>query len=285
LKWINECSQKAKDLLKLVDKTAQERLDKARSTKDVRMQAAMLLSLAENNGDQRGNVKREGALVSAQEALPLLQQVGDRKLEASAHLTISRIWFKKREGKKCILAANAGLALFQIVGDQAGEGQCWHCIAAAHVQANRVKDALHAGQKAATLYQTCGDLKLYGKECFSMAKWALMQGDGDQALQSAMEAHKTFKEINYTHGWQSSALQIYVEALAANGMVGQAVHKARQAVRELQKTGEKKEAVFAMTALISAYAHDDDYDNVGDVVDKAMEIAQSLETNSWSFKS
>jgi len=276
LKSKNDNSEEAKALFKKIESMANQHLNSARSSGDKRMQAAMLLSLAETNFDRRGKKKRDEAFKVANAAAPLFKQVGDVKLEGLTHLVLSRMFYKYHDVPAAINSAHDGIVAFQTIGYKSGEAQCWHSIGAAHVQAFRVAEALDAGVKALAASKESGNQFLYARESYALAGWCLLKDDSERALPLIEEAYALFNDMSNPKGWHTGALEAYVKALVGVGNASMAVKVAKQAVKVLKKAGQKKGRANAMLCLASAYASDADTDGAEDTLEKAIEIAVEL---------
>lgn len=278
MKWHDQDSQEAKDMIKKSEKMAKEELNQAKQAKCARTQAAMQLSVAEINYDKRGKEKRDEALQSALAAVQLCKDVpkGDAKLEGMCNLALARIHYKKIDAPATIAAAKAAITAYQAAGDKRGEAEAWHTIGSANNQSFKLTEAIEMSEKAAALFKECGAKQMYARECHVMATQHLKRSDVVKALASAKECHAIMKELRYGKGWETAALSIMSECLINMQKVHLALRECRHAIKDFTARGDQKEQVRAMQIMTSALAADNDHSEAERVVDEGIGIAQSM---------
>lgn len=264
-----------RDVLKEAEKFANENLELAEEKKDKRMQASMLLSFAEVNRNKRGKQKRELALESVQRAVPIFEELKLGNLQAMALLILSRIWYKKQDLTKCTNFADDAANLYSELGDRKGEAVAWHAVGTAQWQASDYRGALASSDKALALLEEVDDKKMLASETHSRAVW-LMDYDPAKALLPAKDAYSMFKELEYGRGWEASSLSLIAEGYCACNEPSKAVRAAKLGVKNLEKRGDKAEAVRAMHALMRAYTFNDDGEEAVEVAEKGIVLAQEL---------
>lgn len=262
----------ATETLQAADKLVSDELAAFKGSSSKYGEACMLHTLSELNCDRRGNPKRREALTQAQEARKIYQELGDKSGDARSALVLANIYYKEMKAATCMQVSKEAAAIFRELGDLKGEASAIHTVGVAHGFNGAYQEAAKETQKALNVFKRFGSQKLIAHEWYSLARWQLLANKNKEALMSATEAAKIFKEINYGKGWQANAVDLQVQAHLACGDNDKAMKLAEEAmVRFKAPEGasihQTRDECLAAGAIISCH-----YEN-GDTA-KALQLTE-----------
>jgi len=252
----------AKDNRKEANKVAKEQLAEFRGSNDKAGIAKMLLSVAEVNGDRRGPKNREVAMEAAMEARTIFQELGNKKMEASALLEQANTLLAKNKGigpgaEEALQPVNEALALFRQAGDKKGEAATLHALAITRVKGEAIAGGMQAAQEARALFKEVGDKKLEALELQCMAEWNLLDGDVEAVISNAEEALEIYKEIGNAQG-EAQVRDIIVQANIGKGDVDKAYEVAQDGLQLFKAKDDKAGEAALLSSMLTVAMWKDD---------------------------
>jgi len=245
-----------------------EELEHFRELCDKAGKAKLMLAMGEINSDQRGYAKRDEGLEQSTEALNLFLELGDKKMEASALLTIASIHIKRRPDKMAgaIDAFNCcaeSLKIARNISDKRAEACALHGFATTSIQMALLEpslclrtvfydpgfeDGLDAAKEALRIWRELGCKNMESYELQCLAQWQLVAGHPEEALPDA----EMSTQID-CKGHRASSLGMHVQALIANRQNEQALKIAEEALDDFRNKEDVVGELHALDMLTNTY--------------------------------
>jgi tetratricopeptide (TPR) repeat protein len=253
---------------------ASKKLDAAKGSGDVSMEAYMLLTVAEANLylDELAT-----GLQQAKAARAIFTEAGDSKGEAKAALVEATAYTYTGEMEVAVKIATQAAALAQKALDTEGQAQAMHLVANAKVMGG-MQGAVEPMKKALSLYRELKDRKSEASVLVAMG--SVQVGDvPDEALKSAKDAMGIFASLAMPKG-ESEAMMVLVKAQIALGDEEEALTTVKD---KLASCDAPTELLFT-PVLINAYLECEKPDDALSAATTALEAARAggdASTEGW----
>jgi len=258
-------------------------LEKFRASGERGGEAAMLLSFAEVNADG-SKEKREEALLSATQARDIFKELGDKKMEATAMVTLTRINLgiaenlSEASGLESVVAvAGEAQELFQSLGDQKGAASALHWMAMARAKLQDYEGALKNSREARRTWKELGSKTLEAVELYYMGQFHLQNYKPSQALSVAREALSMFRTLPNATSWHALSLSQVVDALLDMQEVKEAHKEAEDGLQQIKKLADKHAEAVVMQALINTNLAKDDAEKALRAAEAALTLYRSVQ--------
>jgi len=268
------------DSLKKARAGADQELAAFRRSGFQRGEGAMLLSVAEVCLESRSVEDRRAGLKPAKEAQALLQQAGDKKLEATSWLVLAALHSEDRERKKAMDAADRALELSQAAEDRVGEAWALHAAGIAHYMEGSYAECaagLDLVEDAAELFGEIGCLRLKGFEMITSAQMLMHLDRPKPAVMAAKEALLALRKAGYGRGSEAVAIGTHVQTLVEQDQPNQALQIAKEGLAKFRKAGDRRQELVMQDVLARVYMEKDEGDEALEAAKAGMALCQELQ--------
>jgi len=250
-------------------------------------EATMKMSLAEIFLDRRDIPRQGDVLELAKEAKATFLDLGDRRMEAKATLTIAMVLVKRcdraggpKVAKEALKYAREASTMAQDLGDKHTEAKALYLMFSAKMYSEATfREGLKYGREALALFKQSGSRWWEATASRTIADWAQMKGCSQEGLQYAKDALAIFREVEIGRrmGWEASALASVVGILGArDDGAEEAMEVAKEGVDRLRASGDKFTEAQAWHILSSAHSMCEDFDEALKAAEESRKLYSEL---------
>jgi len=261
---------------------AKEAMETFKNSGNARGVACMSLAAADTSISMASSTSElKKATQSAEEALSTFQEMGDKKMEASAQLVLGSVHFRKLAKEELVESSNSALKLFGEVGDMGGQAKALHNLALSFLIPDDFTGAVRTAKKALAVYEQLGDKRNMAYELECIAYWLIEAKMTQKALVVAKEALSIKRGLMGMNG-EEVALYLVCTALAESGRKDQAIRMAKEGLSRAKMTkidGERssKKMALAYEVLGFTYMACEIYDQATEAIEEGINIATDTE--------
>eukprot|EP00930_Biecheleria_cincta_P000875 TRINITY_DN102067_c0_g1_i1.p1 TRINITY_DN102067_c0_g1~~TRINITY_DN102067_c0_g1_i1.p1 ORF type:complete len:920 (-),score=238.05 TRINITY_DN102067_c0_g1_i1:81-2792(-) len=223
---------------------ANDALAMAQNLGDKALEAHWHCQIAKAQGSTTGKRAAAGGVRSAQQALALYKELGQKDGECAA-LQAMAAASKARDDATAVLNSGKELAAqFQQDGDILSEAACKHCIAQVYLDHKEPDDAMTYAEDALACYRGAKDSKGEAKALQLMAAICLARSEPSDALIHAEEACTLFSKQEAvsleSRDAEIDCLKMQVEAHLALGSLAEALSLVSEQQEHFKNIDDKK---------------------------------------------
>eukprot|EP00931_Biecheleriopsis_adriatica_P086245 TRINITY_DN60957_c0_g1_i1.p1 TRINITY_DN60957_c0_g1~~TRINITY_DN60957_c0_g1_i1.p1 ORF type:complete len:836 (+),score=247.31 TRINITY_DN60957_c0_g1_i1:337-2508(+) len=253
----------------------------------------MLLALADINHDKRGRQKRQEALELAQEAAAIFREVEDRKSEACTLLVSAMAHYKFLMYDDMLRESQEALEILEELGDKFWQARAHTTVGLAESSQRRLEVAMEHGKAALALWRELGLTRCEAMQRHSMSGWLVVSRQMKQALALSEETVEIFRKLGPAGisggggvGYRREAMSLClcITMLTDLKNYRTALKVGQAGCQRFAEVGSDHCRGMVKESLSRVYACMDKPDKAIEVLDEAREIAERLGDKKWSAK-
>mmetsp|Transcript_15266 Transcript_15266/g.43648 ORF Transcript_15266/g.43648 Transcript_15266/m.43648 type:complete len:863 (-) Transcript_15266:232-2820(-) len=248
------------------------------------------LQLMQDSGDQRGIIMgwqlvlycmfQQGDLEEAantvEEALKIIDEVGDKRMELNMKFLSASIHRKMGENEKAVREMKDALELTQELEDAEEEAAVQRMISDIYIAQDSSREALQAAKEAQNLAEDVGD-KIGEALALVLTAFAYdIDGEREKAISAASEAQDFFEEEDDVAG-ASVAHRLITELQLADEKYDEALQAAQRRQELWEEVGNEKEIAFAMHGVAMVHIANDNPEDAQRVCLEAQTLNKKVE--------
>lgn len=215
------------------------------------------------------------AMGSANDVLKRFRNLGYRKGEGVALVTLAEVAIAKEEAADAIKFAKEGLGIFQELGEKKGEAAGYMTLSNAFLATGDTGKGAKMVWKAVTIFRELGNKTQEGAALNTIAGIELEGNDLAKAEKAARAAEELCKESNNVEG-QAIAMGVLVDVHFARGENEDGIELAKTRTNLLFDAGLTKMQVEAMIHMTQIEIAAGNFDRANGCAEMALQGAQGL---------
>eukprot|EP00930_Biecheleria_cincta_P069784 TRINITY_DN57489_c0_g1_i1.p1 TRINITY_DN57489_c0_g1~~TRINITY_DN57489_c0_g1_i1.p1 ORF type:complete len:802 (+),score=257.16 TRINITY_DN57489_c0_g1_i1:72-2477(+) len=245
------CAQLKKDLADVKSLAESER-NNFKQAGDRRGEASMMILVGEIELDMRKRGGQFPSIPSLETALQMCREVGDRRLEGSALLTMSNVYLARPALVEAKAAADESLSLFEGLGDRVQTALAIRNAGRSQLAGGKFEAGQALSQKAVEIFREEGARKLEADELISRSSYLLRGGRTKSALMVGEQGLSLLKIIGCEKPEEAEALQKICGCLLALKKGQTAALRALEAAKRFQAEGCPEAQAMALQVVVHA---------------------------------
>ena len=213
---------------------------------------------------------------SLQQALSILQEVGDRVGEGRTLTGIGGVYLDQGQYPQALESLQQALSILQEVGDRVGEGTTLTGIGGVYVEQGQYPQALKSYQQALSITREVGDRAGEGATLTGIGGVYLYQGQYSQALESYQQALSITREVGDRAG-EGATLHNIGGVYLYQGQYSQALTSLQQALSIRQEVGNRAGEGRTLTSIGLVYDNQGQYPQALESFQLALSIAREVD--------